>query len=179
MPVILMYHVDKHLYNEAEQNYPTVTNTTEYLCGGRTLTHLRLGDNHGMRLNNMLSYQFNAGIELEQFFIKKTRKHNEPKSITRCAFEKKLKSLDRSKMTVEREIVKEYTYINTIGESDTVQIVLKSKGGSITAVIVFETAEQCGAFICPAWLEEMSERQSRTAQPTFEHSNTPVSGVIS
>ena len=164
MAVILMYYVDKHLYNEAEQNYPTVLNTTEYSCGGKTLTHLRLGDNHGMRLNNMLSYQCNAGIELEQFFIKKTRKHNEPKSIDRDTFEGKLKSLNKSRASVEREIVKQYDYVNQIGESDTVHIVLKSKGGSITVMIVFDTVEQCGAFVCPAWLDEMSERQPHTAQ---------------
>ena len=164
MAVILMYHVDRSLYNELEQNYPTVLNTTEYSCGGTALTHLQVGDNHGMRLNNMLSYQYNAGIEFQQFFIKKTRNHAKPKSIDRNTFESKLKSFNKSRTSVEREIVKEYSYINTIGEHDTVQIVLKSKGGSITAVIVFDTVEQCGAFVCPAWLEELSERTERLSR---------------
>ena len=112
----------------------------------------------------MLNYQCNAGIDLEQFFIKKTRNHAKPKSIDRDTFEGKLKSLNKSQTSVEREIVKQYDYVNQIGKADTVQIVLKSTGGSITAVIVFETVEQCGAFVCPPWLEEMSERAERLSR---------------
>ena len=165
MAVILMYYMNEELYRECEQECPVVTDTLEYMShGGDTLIHLRLGDNHSSRLNNLLNHRFNQSIASEQFFIKKTRKHGKPKSIDRSAFEKKLKSLDRSRMTVEREIVKEYTYINTIGEHDTVQIVIKVRGDSMTAVIVFDTVEQCGAFVCPAWLDEMSERQPHTAQ---------------
>ena len=139
-----MYYVDRNLYEKTEQNHPTAIATTEYSFGRFTLTHLQIGANHGVRLNNILSYKFNTGVAFEQFFIKKTRKHGEPKSIDRDTFESELKSFNKSRTSLEREIVKQYDYINQNGNPDSVQIVIKMRSGSMTAMIMFATVEQWG-----------------------------------
>ena len=169
MAIIFNYYVDKDLYYELEQDYPMVVSTTEHICGNDIITHLQIGANHGMRLNNMLNHRFNRNISFEQFFLKKARKNGEPKSISSSVFEKKLKSFDMRKMSTALTIVQEYTYINKVGKSDTVQIAIRTKGESMTATIDFQTVEQCVNFVCPSWLEDYSSRISQTT-----HEYTPI-----
>lgn len=150
MPINFIYPINKGLYSKVEHEYPTVISTTEYSCGGTTLTHLRLGANRGVRLNSLLSRQFNENIALEQFFLKKVRKL---KSIPRSAFEKKLKALDARKTSVKHEVVKEYSYTNRMGKADRVQVVITATGESAYAMVDFPDADAFENFVCPAWLE--------------------------
>jgi len=156
MNIIVTYHVDKDLYDGSEHRASLVT--TEYICRSNILVHLQIGKNLGIRLNNLLSYDFKKDIAVqnEQFLAGKSYNQSKPKPITRSTFEDKMKRFDMSQTVIEREILEEYSYTDRNGHSDEVQIVITAKDDTMTAVIDFKDTEQHSNFICPAWLVKLS-----------------------
>ena len=159
MTVVATYRVDIDIYHDPNTKHDISLTTTEYICGNDILVHLQMGKNLGIRLNNLMQYQFKGGmamLENEQFMAKKTYGKEKPKPITRSTFEEKRKRFDMSQTAVEQEILEEYAYTGRIGHPDTVQIVITATGGTMTAVIDFKDAEQYHNFVPPVWLIPLS-----------------------
>jgi len=156
MNIVVTYHVDKDLYDSSEHRASLIT--TEYLHRSDMLVHLQLGKNLGIRLSNLLSYDFKKDIAVqnEQFLAGKSYNKSKPKPITRSTFEDKLSRFDMSQTVTEREILEEYSYTDRNGHSDEVQIVITAKDDTMTAIIDFKDTEQHSIFICPAWLVKLS-----------------------
>jgi len=156
--VIVSYRCNKELYLESEKDHATVLVTTEYSCGDDVFVHLQLDGNYGIRLNNLLNYAFKQDLSFsnEQFLHKKSHYDSDMEIITRDVFEERLKRFEMGKITVRLEVLKEYGYVNKLGQSDNVHITVIVKDESMTAAIDFRDAEQCGNFVCPAWLTELS-----------------------
>ena len=156
MNIVVTYHVDKDLYDSSEHRASLIT--TEYLHRSDILVHLQLGRNLGIRLSNLLRYNFKKDIaaQNEQFLAGKFYTQSKPKPITRSTFEDKMKRFDMSQTVIEREFLEEYSYTDRNGHSDEVQIVITAKDDTMTAVIDFKDTEQHCNFICPAWLVKLS-----------------------
>lgn len=156
MLIVASYCVDKGFYYSPDNKHYVEMTTTEYTYKKDVLAHLIIGKNLGIRLDNMLAYEFGkSGIfhnENEQFFHKKTYSHDKIKKTTRGTFEDRLKQFDMSQTVIEHEIVEEYAYIDKNGVRDSVQIVITEKADIMTASIDFKSVEQHNNFTCPVWL---------------------------
>jgi hypothetical protein len=155
MTVVATYKVDMDIYHDPNIKHDVSLTTTEYICGNDILVHLQMGKNFGIRLNNLMQYQFKGsitGLTNDQFMTKKTYGRGKPKSITKSTFEEKRKRFDMSQTTMEQEILEEYAYIDKAGHPGAVQIVITIKDGVMSAVISFKDSEQYQNSILPAWL---------------------------
>lgn len=159
MYIIVTYLVDKELYYDPATKHQSLLITTEYKHRNDVLVHLQLGRNLGVRLNNLLSYDFkkDTSFSNDQFLYRKFYSKNKAKPITCGTFEDKLKRLDVDQTVVEREILEEYSYTDKSNRSDEVQIVITVKSDIMTAVIEFKDGEQHENFICPAWLVKLQD----------------------
>jgi hypothetical protein len=157
MVIIVSYHVDRALYFSAATKHSVSLSTTEYTYKNDVLVHLQYGQNLGIRLNNLLRYEFrnNKDIQDEQFFFKKAYGSGKPKAATRSAFDAKLRGFDLGQTIIEQEILEEYGYTDCSGEPASVQIVVKEKASKTTAAIDFKDETQHTNFIRPAWLTPM------------------------
>lgn len=158
MVVAVTYRVDAGLYHSPDIRHEAALVTTEYICGNELLVHLQIGKNLGIRLNNLMRYEFNGDKTLsdEQFMFKKTYRNGKPKPITRSTFEEKQRRFDMNRTTFEQEILEEYAYTDKTGCTSQVQIVVTVKKGTMTAAIDFKDAEQYQNFVSPAWLIRLS-----------------------
>ena len=156
MTVIITYRVDKDSFYAPETKHNISLTTTEYTYRNDTLVHLQVGRNLGIRLNNMMRYEFKKELDFQndQFLFKKSYSQSKAKTTTRGTFEEKLKRFDMSQTVVEQEIVVEYAYIDESDRPDEVQIVISIKSDTMIAAIDFKDVEQYQRFICPAWLLE-------------------------
>lgn len=155
--IIVPYKVVKDLYYAPDATHSVTMTTTEYTYKNNILVHLHIGKNLGIRLNNMLQYEFNKGIEKDQYFYKKTYHYGKPKVTTHGTFDEKLKRFNASKTTVEKEIVEEYNYIDKNGTHTFVQVAVVVKNDvDMTASIDFKDATQYKNFVCPVWLTELT-----------------------
>ena len=157
--VVATYRVDIDIYHDPNTKHDISLTTIEYICGNDVLVHLQTGKNLGIRLNNLMQYQFKSGMAAlanEQFMAKKTYGKGKPKLITRSTFEEKRKRFGMSQTALEQEILEEYAYIDKAGHPSTVQIVIKTKDGVMSAVIDFKGSEQYQNFMPPAWLISLS-----------------------
>ena len=154
--IIISYTVDKDLYYSPGTSHNIVTVTTEYVYKNEMLVRLEINKNLGIRLNNLIQYQFKKDdtLEKEHFFYKKTYHDGKAKKTTRSTFEDKMKRFDMAKTIKEQELLEEYAYTDKNGRRDEVQIVIMVKGDTMTAVIDFKDAEQNINFIPPPWLTE-------------------------
>ena len=155
MTVVATYQVDIDIYHNSNTKHDVSLITTEYICGNDILVHLQMGKNFGIRLNNLIQYQFKGGrvaLGNEQFMARKTYGRGKPKPITRSTFEEKRKRFDISQTAVEQEILEEHSYIDKAGHPDAVQIAITIKDGVMSAVISFKDSEQYQNSILPAWL---------------------------
>ena len=155
MPVVVTYQIDIDIYHDPNTKHDVSLTTTEYICRNDVLVHLQIGKNLGIRLNNLVQYQFKgsmAALSNEQFMAKKTYGKGKPKPITLSTFEEKRKRFDMSQTAVEQEILEEYSFIDKVGHPGVVQIVITIKGGVMSAVIDFKHSEQYQNFVLPAWL---------------------------
>lgn len=160
MAIVVTYNVNKDLYYFPDTKHNISLITTEYAYKTDVLINLQIGKNLGIRLNNILSYDFkkDAPLQNEQLMFRKSyQSKDKTKPITRSTYEEKIKRFDMSKTATEQEIVDEYAYVNKCNHSDEVQIVITSRDGIMTAVIEFKDIEQYENFICPEWLEKLKE----------------------
>jgi len=159
MFITVSYHVDKALYFSSDRKHFIEISTTEYTYGNEMLVHLQYGKNFGIRLNNLLRYEFkkDKDFQNEQFFFKKVYSGGKPKPTTQSTFDKKLSRFDMGQTVVEQEILEGYSYTDKNGHSASVQIVVREKNGGITAAIDFKDLDQFNHFICPAWLTLMGD----------------------
>ena len=123
------------------------------------LVYLEMGKKYGIRLNNLLRYEFADTVALpdEQFMYKKTYKQGDAKPITSGTFAEKLEQFDMSQTVIEKEILEEYTCIDKDGSADEIQIVIREKDGVMTAEIDFRDVEQFNHFVAPLWLIRLME----------------------
>jgi len=153
MAILIDYRVDRELYGSPEKPHHISLITTEYTHRNDVLIHLQIGKNIGIRLNNLIRYEFRKDDEFqnEQFLYKKSYGERKPKPTTRSTFEDKLKRFDMSRTTITREILIEYSYTGKNGKPDSAQIVVNEKDGSMIATIDFKDAEHLENFIEPIW----------------------------
>lgn len=159
MTIVVTYRVDIDMYHDPNTKHDISLTTTEYICRNDILVHLQMGRNFGIRLNNLMQYQFKGGMAAlanEQFMAKKAYGKGKPKPITRSTFEEKRKRFDMSQTAVEQEILEEYAYTDKAGHPGAVQIAITIKGGAISAVIDFRNSEQYQNFVRPVWLIPLS-----------------------
>ena len=159
MTIVVTYRVDIDMYHDPNTKHDISLTTAEYICGNDILVHLQMGRNLGIRLNNMMQYQFKSGMAAlanEQFMAKKTYGKGKPKPITRSTFEEKQKRFDMSQTAVEQEILEEYAYTDKAGHPGAVQIVITIKDGAMSAVIDFKDSRQYQNFTPPVWLMPLS-----------------------
>lgn len=160
MAILTDYRVDRELYRSPGKPHHISLITTEYTHKNDVLIHLQIGKNLGVRLNNLIRYEFKKDDEFqnEQFMQKKTYGSGKPKATTRSTFEEKLKRFDVNKTATIRETLIEYSYTGKNGKPDALQIVVIEKDGSIHASIEFKDTEQYENFIKPAWITELIGR---------------------
>ena len=159
MTIVVTYRVDIDMYHDPNTKHDISLTTTEYICRNDILVHLQMGRNFGIRLNNLMQYQFKGGMAAlanEQFMAKKAYGKGKPKPITRSTFEEKRKRFDMSQTAVEQEILEEYAYIDKDGHLGTVQIAITIKDGAMSAVIDFKDSRQYQNFTPPVWLIPLS-----------------------
>lgn len=159
MAIVVTYSVNNELYYNPDVKHQTSLITTEYKYKSDILIRLQIYKNLGIRLNNVLSYDFKRDLSIpnEQYLFKKAYSKNEAKPITRSTFEDKFKRLDMAQTTTEHEILEEYPYMDIHSRSDEVQIVITKINDVMTAVIDFKDAEQYENFTCPAWLTAFNQ----------------------
>lgn len=159
MTIVVTYRVDIDMYHDPNTKHDISLTTTEYICRNDILVHLQMGRNFGIRLNNLMQYQFKGGMAAllsEQFMAKKTYGKGKPKPITHSTFVEKRKRFDMSQTAVEQEILEEYAYTDKAGHPGAVQIVITIKDAVMSAVIDFKDSEQCQNFVPPVWLISLS-----------------------
>ena len=161
MVIIISYHVNKALYFSSDTAHTIRLSTTEYTHGNEMLVHLQFGKKLGIRLNNLMRYEFkkNKDVQSEQFFFKKLYNDGKPKPTTQSTFDEKLRRFDMGQTVIEQEILEEYDYTDKNGNPASVQIVVREKASGMTATIDFKDAEQHKNFVCPAWLMPMGGEQ--------------------
>ena len=155
MTIVVTYRVDIDMYHDPNTKHDISLTTTEYICRNDVLVHLQIGKNLGIRLNNLMQYQFKGGMTAlahEQFMAKKAYGKGKSKPITRSTFDEKRKRFDMSQTAVEQEILEEYSYIDKAGYPGAVQIAIRIKEGVMSAVIDFKDSEQYQNFTLPMWL---------------------------
>ena len=158
MAIFVNYGIEKDLYYDPKTNHNIILITTEYFCGNNILVHLEQGSNLNIRLNNLLKYVSKKNIDFQQnlFFQKKSYSKKEANQITQNTFEEKIKKYDLNKITVEQEILEEYDYTDKNDNLNKIQIVIKIKNDSITAIVDFKNLNQYENFVCPAWLVDIT-----------------------
>jgi len=158
MAILVNYSIEKDLYYDPKTNHNIILITTEYFCGNNIFVHLEQRSNLNIRLNNLLKYASKKNIDFQQdlFFQKKAYSKKEANQITQNTFEEKLKKYDLNKITVEQEILEEYDYTDKNDNLNKIQIVIKIKNDSITAIVDFKDLNQYENFVCPAWLVDIT-----------------------
>jgi hypothetical protein len=158
MAIFVNYGIEKDLYYDPKTNHNIILITTEYFCGNNILVYLEQGSNLNIRLNNLLKYTSNKNTDFHQdlFFQKKAYSKKEANQITQNTFEEKIKKYDLNKITVEQEILEEYDYTDKNDNLNKIQIVIKIKNDSITAIVDFKDLNQYENFVCPAWLVDIT-----------------------
>lgn len=159
MEYFVVYNIDKDLYYAPDTKHNVSLATTEYFYKNEILVHVQIGTNLGIRLNNLIRYDFNKDkiLQNEQFMYRKSyQKKDKTKIVTRGTFEDKMKRFDINKTVKEQEIIEEYSYINKNNRSDTTQIAITIKDNIMTATISFKDIEQCKNFIYPVWFSNVA-----------------------
>ncbi len=152
--IVTTYGVDKKIYHDTETRHDISLITMEYVHGNDILVCLRIGGNTGVRLNELLRSGIAGGVAIhgERYLFMKTYRRLKPKPITRSSFDEKLKRFDISKTSIETEILEIYAYTGKNGRADAVQLVIREKGNTMTAVIDFRNSEHQENFAAPPYL---------------------------
>jgi hypothetical protein len=154
MTIIVTYQVDAELYNNPATPHRISMTTTEHICGNDVLAPLQFGKDFAARINDAVLSNFSKSKKLpkEQFFAKKTYSRDNSTVITRSTFERKLKQFGKDETFMTQEILVEHQIEDKSGPSSVVQIVVKVKNDTMTAIVDFKDVEQHKNFIAPAWL---------------------------